>query len=213
LLGERTLPEADVAARAGVAYLLGAERPVLSVNGNVAILAAKEIGDLASVTGARVEVNVFHRTEERIGALVSFLEGQGLREILGRNPDASLPGLEHPRALCSRAGIYGADVVLVPLEDGDRAEVLVGMKKTVLSIDLNPLSRTNEAATIAIVDELVRALRAMVAFAKEAKGEPNTVKAAQDAYEKAVNLRGVLGAIRENLEARATGREGARNNV
>jgi 4-phosphopantoate--beta-alanine ligase len=205
LLGERTLPEAEVAAHAAVSHLLRAERPVLSVNGNVAVLAADEVGELARATGARVEVNVFHRTEDRVDALVALLERQDIREVLGRNPDASLPGLEHPRALCSREGIYDADVVLVPLEDGDRAEVLVGMKKTVISIDLNPLSRTNQAATVAIVDELVRALRIMVTFAREAQGNPEVVQAAQGAYEKAANLRGVLGAIRTNLEAQARG--------
>ncbi len=210
LLGERTLPEAEVAAHAAVGYLMRADRPVLSVNGNVAVLAADGVGKLARATGARVEVNVFHRTEERVDALVALLEGQGIRGVLGRNPDASLPGLEHPRALCSREGIYDADVVLVPLEDGDRAEVLVEMDKTVISIDLNPLSRTNRAATVAIVDELVRALRIMVAFAREAKDKAEMAEAAQGAYEKAGNLRGVLGAIQENLEAQATGEEGGR---
>ncbi|MFQ5907232.1 MAG: phosphopantothenate/pantothenate synthetase [Thermoplasmata archaeon] len=213
LLGERTLPEARVAAGAAVGYLLRADRPVLSVNGNVAVLAADEIGNLARATGARVEVNVFHRTEERVDALVTLLEEQGIQGVLGRNPDASLPGLEHPRARCCREGIYEADVVLVPLEDGDRAEVLVGMNKTVLSIDLNPLSRTNGAATVAIVDELVRALRTMVTFARETRGKPKGAKAAQYAYEKAANLRGVLGAIQANLEAQAMGREGVGNNV
>ncbi len=210
LLGERTLPQAEVAARAAVAYLLRADRPLLSVNGNVAVLAADEIGDLARATRARVEVNVFHRTEERVEALVALLEERGIGRVLGRNPDASLPGLEHPRALSSHEGIYDADVVLVPLEDGDRAEVLVGMGKTVISIDLNPLSRTNRAATVAVVDELVRALRIMVAFAREAKDEPEMAETAQGAYEKAGNLRGVLGAIQENLEAHATEEGGGR---
>ncbi len=201
LLGERTLPEAKVAAQAAAAHLLRAQRPVLSVNGNVAILAADEVGELAKVTGARVEVNVFHRTKARVDALVARLEERGIPEVLGRDPDASLPGLEPPRALCSREGLYGGDVVLVPLEDGDRAEALVGMRKTVLSIDLNPLSRTSRAATVAIADEVVRALRIMVAFAREVKGRPEEVEAAQRAYEKQANLRGVLGAIRKHLEA------------
>src|SRR2546426_3742263 len=47
------------------------------------------------------------------------------------------------RALAQRAGIYGADAVLVPLEDGDRTEALVRMKKVVVTVDLNPLSRTS----------------------------------------------------------------------
>ena len=32
--------------------------------------------------------------------------------------------------------------ILVPLEDGDRCEALVNMGKTVVVIDLNPLSRS-----------------------------------------------------------------------
>ncbi|MEE8198737.1 MAG: 4-phosphopantoate--beta-alanine ligase [Thermoplasmata archaeon] len=201
LLGERTVPEAKVAAQAAAAYLLRAQRPVLSVNGNVAVLAAEEVRELAKATGARVEVNVFHRTKARVDALVARLEERGIPEVLGRDPDASLPGLDHPRALCSREGLYGSDVVLVPLEDGDRAEALVGMHKTVLSIDLNPLSRTSRAATVAIVDEVVRALQIMVAFAREVKGRAKEVEAAQRAYEKQANLRGVLEAIRKHLEA------------
>jgi 4-phosphopantoate--beta-alanine ligase len=54
--------------------------------------------------------------------------------------------------------MYAADVVLVPLEDGDRCEVLVGMGKKVIAIDLNPLSRTAKTATLTVVDEVTRAL-------------------------------------------------------
>jgi 4-phosphopantoate--beta-alanine ligase len=54
--------------------------------------------------------------------------------------------------------MYAADVVLVPLEDGDRCEVLVGMGKKVIAIDLNPLSRTAKKATLTVVDEVTRAL-------------------------------------------------------
>lgn len=55
-------------------------------------------------------------------------------------------------------GIYKADVVLVPLEDGDRTEALRKMGKTVVAIDLNPLSRTSQTASITIVDNVTRAL-------------------------------------------------------
>ena len=54
-----------------------------------------------------------------------------------------------------------ADVVLVPLEDGDRCEALVAMGKTVLVVDLNPLSRTARTATVTIVDEVGRAAQAL----------------------------------------------------
>jgi len=53
-------------------------------------------------------------------------------------------------------------VVLVPLEDGDRTEALVKMGKKVIAIDLNPLSRTSQKATITIVDNVVRATPKLV---------------------------------------------------
>jgi 4-phosphopantoate--beta-alanine ligase len=57
-----------------------------------------------------------------------------------------------------REGIFSADTVLVPLEDGDRCAALVSLGKRVIAIDLNPLSRTARTATLAVVDELTRAL-------------------------------------------------------
>ena len=54
--------------------------------------------------------------------------------------------------------MFSADLILVPLEDGDRCGALVGMGKTVIAIDLNPLSRTARTSTLTIVDELTRAL-------------------------------------------------------
>jgi 4-phosphopantoate--beta-alanine ligase len=54
-------------------------------------------------------------------------------------------------------GILSADVVLVPLEDGDRTEALVKMGKRVIAVDLNPLSRTAQKASITIVDNITRA--------------------------------------------------------
>lgn len=205
LLGEASVPEALEAERAATAHLLLAHRPVLSVNGNVAVLAVEEVRELAEATGARVEVNLFHRTEERVARLVGRLREAGIPEVLGQDPDATIPGLDHPRGLCTRAGIHGADAVLVPLEDGDRAEALVRMGKAVLAVDLNPLSRTSRTATVAIVDEVTRALRAMTTFAHETKGDPEALQAARDAYRKEANLAGVLRRIQERLEGLARG--------
>jgi 4-phosphopantoate--beta-alanine ligase len=98
------------------------------------------------------------------------LKASGAAEVLGKNPDASLE-LPHARRLVESKGIYTADVVLVPLEDGDRCQKLVEMGKTVISIDLNPLSRTSRTATISIVDNLTRALGNMAKFAREMKKE------------------------------------------
>jgi 4-phosphopantoate--beta-alanine ligase len=55
-------------------------------------------------------------------------------------------------------GIGDADLVLVPLEDGDRAEALRKAGKAVIAIDLNPMSRTSQAATVTIVDNIIRAI-------------------------------------------------------
>lgn len=60
--------------------------------------------------------------------------------------------------MCSSQGIEQADVVLVPLEDGDRCEALTSLGKQVIAIDLNPLSRTSKTATVTIVDDVTRAM-------------------------------------------------------
>ena len=103
-----------------------------------------------------MEVNLFHRTETRIKKIETLLEKSGVAISTG-NAEQLLP-LSHDRAWCRRGGIFSADVVLVPLEDGDRCQALVDMGKTVIAIDLNPLSRTARSATMTIVDELTRAL-------------------------------------------------------
>ncbi len=86
--------------------------------------------------------------------------------MLGRVPDAMLPDIASDRAMCTLEGIYSADVVLIPLEDGDRAMALKKMGKKVIAIDLNPLSRTSLAADIAIVDELTRAVSDMIGMSR-----------------------------------------------
>ncbi len=161
LLGEQTPPEAIAAARQAAYLIANAQQPVLSVNGNVVALAAAQCIQLqGAFPHLRLEVNLFHRTPERIDALVGAMERAGAPPgtVLGQSPDATIPGLSSDRALCCQAGIGGADVVLVPLEDGDRCEALVAMGKKVITIDLNPLSRTARTAHVTVVDELTRAL-------------------------------------------------------
>ncbi len=156
LIGERTTGSALIAERTAAAFLMTAHHPVISVNGNTAALAAPEISALQKASGARVEVNLFHRTELRINKIEDFLRESGV-DVSSGSAEQLLP-LSHDRAWCRRDGIFSADVVLVPLEDGDRCEALVNMGKTVIAIDLNPLSRTARFATLTIVDELTRAL-------------------------------------------------------
>lgn len=156
LLGERTTESAMRAERCAAALIRTSERPVLSVNGNTAALAPREIRELQQATDIAVEVNLFHRTGERVRRIQALLEDAGV-EVLKGEAEPLLP-LSHPRAYCLREGIYLADTVLVPLEDGDRCGALVRMGKRVIAIDLNPLSRTSRSATLTIVDELTRAL-------------------------------------------------------
>jgi len=157
LLGERTCPSAMSAINAAASLIQKASNPVISVNGNVVALAAREVAHLSEASGAKVEVNLFHRTPERVASLVKMMDGVGIL-ALGMNPDDVIPGLSSERAKCCSEGIGSADVVLVPLEDGDRCQALVNMGKQVITIDLNPLSRTAQTAHITIVDELTRCL-------------------------------------------------------
>ena len=62
-----------------------------------------------------------------------------------------------------------ADVVLVPLEDGDRTEALKKMGKTVITFDLNPLSRTSQKADITIVDNVIRGMKLLIIACKKSK--------------------------------------------
>ena len=167
LLGEETIPSADDAARAAAAHLLAADHAVLSVNGNVAALVPGEIVDLAAATGADIEVNLFNRTDERMRAIVEHLREHGAEDVKGLTADGRIPGLDHERAKVDADGIGDADVVLVPLEDGDRAEALAEMGKTELVVDLNPLSRSAQAATVPIVDNIIRAVPNVTAHALE----------------------------------------------
>ena len=167
LLGEQTIPSAFDATVEAAARLISAKKPIISVNGNAVALAGKELLEVANMLDCPIEVNIFYRTPERMSALISHLEEIKLSnnievQILGTNPDAIIPGLEGPRAKCHNDGIFQSDVILVPLEDGDRCEALVAMGKEVLVIDLNPLSRTAKMASVTIVDELTRVVKNLI---------------------------------------------------
>jgi 4-phosphopantoate--beta-alanine ligase len=171
LLGEKTSKPAFEAVVAAVAMLLTAENPVISVNGNTAALVAEEIVKLAEVTEAKIEVNLFYRSPERELAIKKLLEEAGAHEIfgVGKKASARIPELSSARRRVDPRGILAADVVMVPLEDGDRTEALVKMGKKVVAIDLNPLSRTAQKATITIVDNIERATPRLVQAAQTLK--------------------------------------------
>jgi 4-phosphopantoate--beta-alanine ligase len=172
LLGERTIDPAAEAERVMAAHLLEAKRPVITVNGNAAGLCADGLLSLARSIPAKVEVNLFHRTPERVEKVVRFLEQRGGEDILGRVQASKLEGIASDRAMCATEGIYSADVVLIPLEDGDRAGALVKAGKIVLAIDLNPLSRTAVEAHVTAVDELTRAVPNIEKAVNELKDKP-----------------------------------------
>lgn len=169
LIGERTRPFAKSAMKAAVSSLLLAERPVLSINGNVVALCPKDMVRLAKATGSALEANIFYRTEARVKKIVGALKKAGAVTVLGQSPDARIEGLKGPRGKCSKKGIFVADVVFVPLEDGDRTEALVNNDKYVITVDLNPLSRTARTAQVTIVDNIVRAVPYMTDLARKMK--------------------------------------------
>jgi 4-phosphopantoate--beta-alanine ligase len=167
LLGERTIPSAHKATVQALGTLKKAKRPVISLNGNAVALAGESLLMLAERLSCPVEINIFYRTPERMAALIGRLEA--IKEehrlevqILGAEPNARIPGLKGPRANCTKEGIIDSDVIMVPLEDGDRCEALVAMGKTVIVIDLNPLSRSAKMGSITIVDELTRVVQNML---------------------------------------------------
>jgi 4-phosphopantoate--beta-alanine ligase len=203
LIGERTIESAAIAQRAAVAHLLLAENPIISVNGNTAALVPDLMVSLADVSGARLEVNLFHRSDARVHRISEHLKAHGAGVVLGGKGDKRLD-LSHDRAIVDEEGIFNADVVLVPLEDGDRCQRLVEMGKTVIAIDLNPLSRTSLTATVSIIDNVTRALGNMVQFTKDMKGKSrDSLHAIIDAYDNDRVISDALYSMQENLKNKA----------
>ena len=93
----------------------------------------------------------------------------GASQLLGTGdvPSEQISNLSSNRRIVDPRGIFQADVVLIPLEDGDRAETLVAAGKTIITIDLNPLSRTAQKSHVTIVDNLIRVIPKMIKIAQE----------------------------------------------
>lgn len=164
LLGEITHDFAKKSIRAAAAQLLLADFPVLSVNGNSAVLCRNEYAALSSLLQAPVEINLFHRSEKREKIIQDYLQAAGIKNIVGidTKKNIAIEAIASKRKYMSQDGIVKADVVFVPLEDGDRTEALTKMGKKVITIDLNPFSRTAQFATITIVDNIVRCFPLLV---------------------------------------------------
>ena len=105
-------------------------------------------------------------------------------------------GIDSARRMVDKNGIFSADVVLVPLEDGDRTIALKKAKKKIITFDLNPLSRTAQTADITIVDNVTRAMKLLVIESKKKSKKHQT-------YNNKKNLKMAILEIRKNLERRA----------
>ena len=202
ILGEKTIQPANRAIRAAASMLLTAERPVISVNGNTAALVAKDLVRLANKVEAEIEVNLFYRTTVREVAIESLLKRAGAKLVLGVTEETSarIPELGSERRLVDSRGILVADVVLIPLEDGDRAEALARMGKKVIAVDLNPLSRTSQKASITIVDNIVRAMPLLakkVENLKDYKGKK--LQTICQEFDNSENLRRCIETIQKGL--------------
>ena len=169
LLGEKTTEPAEEAIEAGAASIVKAEDPVFSVNGNVSALVPDEIGRLSKETQVKIEVNLFHKSKEREKRIATHLENHGVENVLGIEEEhsAKIPEIESEREIVDKRGQKIADSIVVPLEDGDRTEKLVKKGKKVISIDLNPMSRTAQSSQITIVDNLIRTMPLLIEKIKE----------------------------------------------
>lgn len=177
LLGEKTTLPAKRAMYVAIATMLLAKDPVISVNGNTTALVANDIIKLAKVLDAKIEINLFYRTPERVEKIAEVYKKLGYENILGTDEDTlkNLKGIGNPRATASKNGIYDADAILVPLEDGDRAEILAKTGKSIITIDLNPLSRTSIKSNVSIVDNIIRAVPMMIQIAEDLKEQDNVL--------------------------------------
>ncbi len=200
ILGEATPAPVAKDIRAAAALLLQADYPVISVNGNTAALAPEAIAALAKAIPAKIEVNVFYgRTAKREKMIADHLKSFGAKGVLGVNAKARVPHLTSARASVDKDGIAKADVVIVPLEDGDRAEALVAWGKKVIAIDLNPMSRTALTATINICDNVTRALPLLAEEARKLKSHKKEIEKLVDGIDNARSIARVLAFMRNRL--------------
>ena len=198
LIGEKTTRSARTAINAAAVTLLSAKNSVISVNGNIAALCPKEITQLAKITKSKIEVNLFYHSEDRKKKIVRHLKNAGAKQVLGTNPMSNrrMIGIDSPRRIVDKDGIFAADVVLVPLEDGDRTQALKRAGKTVITFDLNPLSRTAQTADITIVDNVIRGMRLLISACRKTRTKKvsfNNKKALAEA----------ISEIKNNLKRRA----------
>src|SRR6266581_2692607 len=177
-------------------YILGEE----TLPAATAATAGKEIVNLSAAISAPIEVNLFHRTSKRERLIASYLKRLGAGDVLGVGKSASstIRGIASSRRQTDPRGIGKADVVLIPLEDGDRAEALSRDGKKTIAIDLNPLSRTSRAASVSIVDNVIRAIPALThASYRLKKMRRTSLERLASDFD---NQRNLAGTIKEMIE-------------
>ena len=202
LLGERTSQNALHAEKVASCLLLISKTPVISVNGNTAALCSKEIVKLSKLTNASIEVNLFHRNQNRSEIIAKTLINDGANEVLGVNSKSkfTMKEISSGRRFVDKCGILNADTVFLAIEDGDRTEALTSLGKTVICVDLNPLSRTAQSSNVTIVDNIVRAIPNMIEFAtKFARKEISELSALVSGFDNKLNLLQSTKLIRHGL--------------
>lgn len=169
LLGEKTTKYAYDAEKAAVCLLLLSNKSIISINGNTAALCARDLVILSNLTKSGIEVNLFHKSMDRSNAIARILRKEDATEVLGLDTKlrSTINDISSNRKYVDKNGIMNSDTIFVALEDGDRTKSLVKMGKKVISVDLNPLSRTAMASDVTIVDNIIRAIPNMIKISKQ----------------------------------------------
>lgn len=200
LIGEKTAKTAKKSINAAASLLLLAKNPVISVNGNAAALVPKELVQLSRILNAPLEINIFHPSKKRELKIKNHLTKNGAKEVLLPQKNCKIKYLDSNRKFVNKNGIYEADVVFVPLEDGDRTETLIKNGKKVIVVDLNPRSRSAQKSTITIVDNIVRAVPLLINTIKQFKKYNKTkLKNILKNYDNKKLLKEALKEINRNL--------------
>jgi len=117
---------------------------------------------------------------------------------------SKLSGIDSARRMVDKNGIFAADVVVVPLEDGDRTMALRKAGKIVITFDLNPLSRTSQTASITIVDNVTRAIDLLIDESKKlSKKNQKFLQKIVNDFDNKKNLTENIIQIKNNLTRRA----------
>ncbi len=206
IIGERTNELAVKAIRAAVAALLIAKHPIISVNGNVCSLVPEDLVLFSELVNAPLEINLFYYRREREDAILKALYDAGAKDVLGTHdrPSETISKLSHNRRKVDIEGIGAADVVVVPLEDGDRTQALRAVGKYIITIDLNPMSRTAIYSNITIVDNIVRTMPLMVEHARVLRTwNKEDLQKLVSEFDNEENLRSTIQLMLKYLEAKS----------